>query len=129
LFFGLIFQPKRFEKCGIQSVSKFLDFISLHFSELMFYMTCHRSAESFALVGHSTGCQNSIHFLKVRVFVWKEHKSCSALDVYFFRQKGPPGVSCIGLAILLTLYFFVSFCQLFLCQYGKEEMIERTKVK
>lgn len=24
----------------------------------------HHSAENFALVGHSTGCQNSIHLLK-----------------------------------------------------------------
>jgi len=31
---------------------------------LMDYLVCHHSAERFALVGHSTGCQNSIHFLK-----------------------------------------------------------------
>jgi len=31
---------------------------------LMDYLVCHHSAEQFALVGHSTGCQNSIHFLK-----------------------------------------------------------------
>ena len=31
---------------------------------LMEYLSYHRSAEVFALVGHSTGCQNSIHFLK-----------------------------------------------------------------
>lgn len=31
---------------------------------LMEYLVCHHSAERFALVGHSTGCQNSIHFLK-----------------------------------------------------------------
>ena len=31
---------------------------------LMEYLTCHHSAERFALVGHSMGCQNSIHFLK-----------------------------------------------------------------
>lgn len=30
----------------------------------MEYLVCHHSAERFALVGHSTGCQNSIHFLK-----------------------------------------------------------------
>lgn len=33
-------------------------------SALMRYLHHHRSAENFALVGHSTGCQNSIHFLK-----------------------------------------------------------------
>jgi len=32
--------------------------------QLMDYLVCHHSAERFALVGHSTGCQNSIHFLK-----------------------------------------------------------------
>jgi pimeloyl-ACP methyl ester carboxylesterase len=37
---------------------------STEIGELMAYLHCHRSAESFALVGHSTGCQNSIHFLK-----------------------------------------------------------------
>ena len=31
---------------------------------LMEYLVCHHSAERFALVGHSTGCQNSIHLLK-----------------------------------------------------------------
>ena len=31
---------------------------------LMEYLVCHHDAENFALVGHSTGCQNSIHFLK-----------------------------------------------------------------
>ncbi|KAL7531438.1 hypothetical protein ACHAXR_004043 [Thalassiosira sp. AJA248-18] len=31
---------------------------------LMDYLVCHHSAQRFALVGHSTGCQNSIHFLK-----------------------------------------------------------------
>ena len=30
----------------------------------MRYLNAHRSGETFALVGHSTGCQNSIHFLK-----------------------------------------------------------------
>jgi len=30
----------------------------------MVYLSCHRSAEKFALVGHSTGCQNSVHFVK-----------------------------------------------------------------
>lgn len=33
-------------------------------ARLMEYLVCHHSAENFALVGHSTGCQNSIHFLK-----------------------------------------------------------------
>mmetsp|Transcript_1272 Transcript_1272/g.2703 ORF Transcript_1272/g.2703 Transcript_1272/m.2703 type:complete len:338 (-) Transcript_1272:179-1192(-) len=33
-------------------------------ARLMEYLVCHHSAERFALVGHSTGCQNSIHFLK-----------------------------------------------------------------
>ena len=33
-------------------------------SALMRYLNAHRSGETFALVGHSTGCQNSIHFLK-----------------------------------------------------------------
>lgn len=31
---------------------------------LMEYLVCHHSAERFAFVGHSTGCQNSIHLLK-----------------------------------------------------------------
>lgn len=30
----------------------------------MRYLNAHRSGQTFALVGHSTGCQNSIHFLK-----------------------------------------------------------------
>jgi len=33
-------------------------------AKLMWYLKCHRSAERFAFVGHSTGCQNAIHFLK-----------------------------------------------------------------
>uniref|UniRef100_A0A7R9WYK8 DUF1749-domain-containing protein n=1 Tax=Craspedostauros australis TaxID=1486917 RepID=A0A7R9WYK8_9STRA len=33
-------------------------------SQLLAYLSHHRSGETFALVGHSTGCQNSIHFLK-----------------------------------------------------------------
>ena len=33
-------------------------------TQLMDYLVCHHSATNFALVGHSTGCQNSIHFLK-----------------------------------------------------------------
>jgi len=33
-------------------------------SVLMLYLKHHRSADNFALIGHSTGCQNSIHFLK-----------------------------------------------------------------
>ena len=37
----------------------------IEFSVLMMYLKHHRNAEHFALVGHSTGCQNSIHFLKV----------------------------------------------------------------
>ena len=31
---------------------------------LMDYLVCYHSAERFAMVGHSTGCQNSIHLLK-----------------------------------------------------------------
>ncbi|KAL7552167.1 hypothetical protein ACHAWF_015386, partial [Thalassiosira exigua] len=31
---------------------------------LMEYLKCHHSAERFALVGHSTGCQNGVHLLK-----------------------------------------------------------------
>lgn len=31
---------------------------------LMNYLVCHRDADNFAVVGHSTGCQNSIHFVK-----------------------------------------------------------------
>lgn len=37
---------------------------SREISALLWYLTCHRSGETFALVGHSTGCQNCIHFLK-----------------------------------------------------------------
>jgi hypothetical protein len=32
--------------------------------KLLDYLVVHHDAEYFALVGHSTGCQNSIHFLK-----------------------------------------------------------------
>jgi len=32
-------------------------------AKLMTYLVCHHGAESFALVGHSTGCQNAVHFL------------------------------------------------------------------
>jgi hypothetical protein len=31
---------------------------------LMEYLACHHSASRFAFVGHSTGCQNSMHLLK-----------------------------------------------------------------
>jgi len=31
---------------------------------LLKYLSCHRNATQFALVGHSTGCQNSVHLLK-----------------------------------------------------------------
>jgi hypothetical protein len=31
---------------------------------LMEYLICHHSADRFAFVGHSTGCQNSMHLLK-----------------------------------------------------------------
>ena len=37
---------------------------SLEIGKLLEYLTTHHDAEQFALVGHSTGCQNSIHFLK-----------------------------------------------------------------
>jgi hypothetical protein len=33
-------------------------------SALMWYLSCHRSASTFAIVGHSTGCQNCVHFSK-----------------------------------------------------------------
>ena len=33
-------------------------------SALMRYLCAHRSGETFAIVGHSTGCQNAVHFLK-----------------------------------------------------------------
>lgn len=33
-------------------------------SDLMNYLKHHRSAKAFAIVGHSTGCQNSVHFMK-----------------------------------------------------------------
>eukprot|EP00559_Dactyliosolen_fragilissimus_P001136 CAMPEP_0184861362 /NCGR_PEP_ID=MMETSP0580-20130426/6065_1 /TAXON_ID=1118495 /ORGANISM="Dactyliosolen fragilissimus" /LENGTH=381 /DNA_ID=CAMNT_0027358835 /DNA_START=379 /DNA_END=1524 /DNA_ORIENTATION=+ len=33
-------------------------------NKLMTYLHHHRGGEEFALVGHSTGCQNSVHFLK-----------------------------------------------------------------
>lgn len=42
-----------------------LDRDSRELGALMWYLSCHRSGKEFALVGHSTGCQNSIHFLKV----------------------------------------------------------------
>lgn len=33
-------------------------------SALLNYLVCHHNADQFAFVGHSTGCQNSVHFLK-----------------------------------------------------------------
>jgi len=33
-------------------------------SDLMAYLVHHSFAETFAFVGHSTGCQNSVHFMK-----------------------------------------------------------------
>jgi len=33
-------------------------------SSLLRYLIHHRKAETFAFVGHSTGCQNSMHFIK-----------------------------------------------------------------
>jgi len=32
--------------------------------DLMRYLIHHRKAEKFAFVGHSTGCQNSVHYMK-----------------------------------------------------------------
>ena len=40
-----------------------LDRDSEEIAKLMTYLVCHHGAESFALVGHSTGCQNAVHFL------------------------------------------------------------------
>ena len=37
---------------------------SAEIGQLLAYLMTHHDAEQFALVGHSTGCQNSIHFLK-----------------------------------------------------------------
>lgn len=37
---------------------------STEIGKLLEYLSAHHDAEQFALVGHSTGCQNSIHFLK-----------------------------------------------------------------
>ena len=37
---------------------------SAEIGQLLAYLVTHHDAEQFALVGHSTGCQNSIHFLK-----------------------------------------------------------------
>lgn len=31
---------------------------------LLNYLVCYHDADNFAFVGHSTGCQNSVHFLK-----------------------------------------------------------------
>jgi Protein of unknown function (DUF1749) len=31
--------------------------------ELLNYLVCHRGAETFCIVGHSTGCQNAVHYL------------------------------------------------------------------
>jgi pimeloyl-ACP methyl ester carboxylesterase len=31
--------------------------------ELLSYLICHRGAEAFCIVGHSTGCQNAVHYL------------------------------------------------------------------
>ena len=35
----------------------------------MMYLKHQRGAECFAMIGHSTGCQNSVHFLKVNKFM------------------------------------------------------------
>lgn len=37
---------------------------SQELAQLLLYLKTHHNAESVAMVGHSTGCQNSIHFLK-----------------------------------------------------------------
>lgn len=83
-----------------------------HYSELLWYLSCHRSAEYFALVGHSTGCQNSIHFLKVRtVGLWYVHYSLHwSYSVYF-----------VLILLLLSLLSCVP-------KHGQTEMIEKTRV-
>ena len=70
-------------------------------SALLWYLTCHRSGEQYALVGHSTGCQNAIHFLKVR---FHDLKGCLHL------LHGTQLTSTVRL------------------QHGIPEMVERTKV-
>jgi pimeloyl-ACP methyl ester carboxylesterase len=41
-----------------------LDRDTQEISDLLQYLIHHRGAQNFAFVGHSTGCQNSVHFLK-----------------------------------------------------------------
>jgi hypothetical protein len=56
---------------------------------LMNYLVCHHDAEQFALVGHSTGCQNSIHFLKYGDAEMIEKVKVCAFDysyLYFTRM-------------------------------------------
>jgi pimeloyl-ACP methyl ester carboxylesterase len=36
---------------------------SREIDELLSYLVCHRGAEAFCIVGHSTGCQNAVHYL------------------------------------------------------------------
>ena len=52
---------------GLCLIHKYVSYDALPYehSVLMLYLKHHRSADNFALIGHSTGCQNSIHFLKV----------------------------------------------------------------
>ena len=50
---------------------------------LMNYLVCHHEADNFALVGHSTGCQNSIHFLKHGGDMVQKVKVCTLLLFYF----------------------------------------------
>ena len=41
-----------------------LDRDTAELEALMRFLHDHRSAENFAIVGHSTGCQNAVHFMK-----------------------------------------------------------------
>ena len=37
---------------------------SIEIQKLLTYLSCHRRGQTFAIVGHSTGCQNAIHLMK-----------------------------------------------------------------
>jgi len=37
---------------------------STEIGKLLQYLRYHRNGETFAIVGHSTGCQNAVHFMK-----------------------------------------------------------------
>lgn len=56
---------------------------------LMQYLIHHRQAENFALVGHSTGCQNSVHFMKYGEVELMKRVKVIALQAPVSDREGP----------------------------------------